>query len=126
VSEQHKQILYFAFLTDDVMKCVQEIIFSTVQHDDHLDINFVVAPPPSASVFHLSILSPNIAIYEKSSFVLKFMSIPITVYNYPSSFKEPWFLFVHGCASVNPFTFGIVALLPVDVEARLHGQRNPI
>src|SRR5215472_8508080 len=23
-------------------------------------------------------------------------------------------LFVHGCASVNPFTFGIVALLPVD------------
>src|SRR5215469_6310031 len=24
------------------------------------------------------------------------------------------FLFVHGCASVNPFIFGIVALLPVD------------
>jgi hypothetical protein len=75
VSEQHKQILYFAFLADDVMKCVQEIIFSTVQHDDNLEyINFVlVAPPPSASVFHLSILPSNRAIYEKSSFILKFM-----------------------------------------------------
>jgi hypothetical protein len=55
------------------MKCVQEIIFSTVQHDDNLEyINFVlVAPPPSASVFHLSILPSNRAIYEKSSFILR-------------------------------------------------------
>ena len=50
---------------------------------------------------------------------------PIIASELGALFAPVAFLFVHGCASVNPFTFGILALLPVDNTTVCH-QCNSI